>query len=259
MKKILVVLISTMMLAATARGGIYRVADDWLGNMFVVNTAGGFMYKNQFVMLATLTDSGGNYLPDKALVLFDMANGNVNLILFGFSCTISYAWNLGPASALLGYIGDNPRGGDIFHLNDSISLQTVSSAQPYSRSGQETGRNGGADVSGAAATAATVSKTPSLVTGFGDSYFLDTLYEVYPSIYVFTMTVQNANGVSDGLLFFQQIPATAPDYFVIVTVFESASLSGYSMVGLYNPDDAASRSHYFVVLARSGGSTTTLY
>lgn len=273
MKKVSALIVSILMLSAVANGGVYRIGDDWLGNMWLVDSGAGLTYSNQFVLFATLTDSGGSHLPDKALVLFDTTYGNINLIIFGFSCTISFAWNLSPASALLGYLGDNPLAGEIWYQSDSIFLQTLSLAGRSFQSGsnqadRESAGGAGsaeadpitvADVSDLSASAAAVPKTPQLTSGFGHTYYLDSLYEVYPSIYVYTMTVQGANGTADGLLFFQRIPSLGDNYFVIITVFESNQESAYSMVGLYNPYDTAARSHYFVVLGRSGGSTTTLY
>lgn len=273
MKKLLVVCAVIMLLNVVARGGNYTIVDDWLGNTFVVNTDAGFTYGNQFVLPATLTDSAGNRLPDKALALFDANRGNVNLIIFGFSCTLGFNWDLNPAGALLGYIGNNPLAGDIWFRDDSIYLRTPSYARlnsPSESSRPDRNRSGATNseeghavevtgVSSAVVPGVSTPKTLHLQTGFGDHYYLDTLYDVYPSIYVYSMTVENANGTTDGLLFFQRISAAGNNYFVIITVFAGASLNAYSMVGVFNPDDADSRLHYFVVLAPNGGFSTTLY
>lgn len=276
MKKTSAVLVAVTMLTAVAQGGVYILADDVMEHMFWVNTDHAYRYGNQLLLLATITDYRGNIITTDAMVTYDTRWGNINLMHYGNYCIFSANWPHETGPSLIAQTGVSSY--NVTWLEDYVYQATAPTISFDKKLPQFAGKQGLAPASGADSRkddvinvaeratdpAASTSATRYLTSGFGHRYYLYDLYRIGDlnfNFYVCTMIAQSDYGPADGLLFLREIGGEYNEfYLVIITVFETDWMYGYSMAGLYDPWDSSYRGHAFALIGHGNeGSFTTLY
>lgn len=262
MKKLSAIIVISMIVCSVAQGDLYILADDVMEHMFWVNTDNAYRYGNQLLLPATVTSYRGNVITTDAMVTYDVYYGNINMLHYGNYCIFNTTWALQNDGYSL--IAQTGRSSDkVAWLEDYIYRASAPSFGFGEQRTQITGsQNSVTPVDGKVIEPAFLTAdTPHLTSGFGHRYYPYATYRIGDpnfEFYVCTVIVQSDYGVADGLIFFQKIENGFN--LLIITVFESEWIDGYSMAGIYDIFDSTWAGHYFVFIGNfHEASSTTMY